>query len=400
MAVEIIGKAEDVRRYREFLHSQGVLTKRFMDAMTSAGRPAVKKPEGFRTFNGGINDVFCIKNLNGVETHVKKLDPEQRLFLKGIANANIIDRMDERLEPAGIDIENYMKNRVLLLDHLYISNAVIGKVTSITAESDGVHFEAFVGDPSRAEMTQQQKDARSLIAQRLLQTVSVGFIPHKVQAPVFDNEGKLQQPAVILAWELLELSVVAVPANAGSVFEVGNLNVTLNDTKRTYAKRSDGLTTSQNDETIIESITESGGKDAVKDNDDIETKLEEERLMEEKILELLDEMKRIGTTMGAVSESLKTVIGQNETIVSSLAAYGEDKPKPPKEDEKPKEDKPKEEMPPEDMPMDDEKPEEDEDKPKKSMSQLRAMIKSQNEKIEKLSTIMLHILEKGEKSGG
>lgn len=395
MAVEIIGKSEDVRRYREYLHQQGILTKRFMTAFERSGSPLAKKPDGFRIFNGGITDVFGKKTINGVETHIKKLNPDDKLYMKGIANANIVDRMDERLEPAGIDAENFMRNRVLLLDHMYASFHVIGRVISLSAEQDGVHFEAYVGDPSRAELTQQQKDARSLIAQRLLQTVSVGFIPHKVQAPTFDNEGRLQDPAVILAWELLELSVVAVPANAGSVFEVGNLGVLLNDEKRSKPRHLTSAKSSEKIDTNSKgNLTPKGVQDV---NKTITLSVEEERLMEEKLLEMLDAMKGMSTIMGQVNESLKKIIDQNETIVSHLQAEYEEVEGEEEEYEEEEEGMEEDDDQEED---DAEEEDEDEDEEDDQVKELTEIIKKQGERIENLSAIMLHILEKGDKAGG
>lgn len=451
MAVEIIGKPKNVRRYREYLHSQGVLTKRFMQALKDSGHPVVKKPEGFRTFNGSIGDVYNVKTVNGVDRIEKKLSPDEKLYIRGIANANIIDRMDERLEPAGVDIENFMKNRVLLLDHLYVASATVGRVISLSPESEGVKFEAFVGDPSRAELTQPQKDARSLIAQRLLQTVSVGFIPHKVRAPEFGDDGRLIEPAVILEWELLELSVVAVPANAGSVFEIGNLSHSLNEKKTTVNR---GLTSKANDETIEvskqeddstliqtlifskEDYTEEEAKEWAKAHDfradkvdetedsyrlrqkdpedfeegsfrtidltdgvravigKLKTPGEDERAMEEKLVELLEEMKRIGTLLGTVSESMKTIVDQNEGIIGRLDGedLGEDEPGDGEEEEN--EEAGMDEEDEDEKEMDDEEEDEEEDDKKSlAIAELKEIVEKQNEKIEQLSGIMLHLME-------
>jgi HK97 family phage prohead protease len=154
---------------------------------------------------------------------VKALNQGERLSINGIANANIIDRMAERLDPRGLDVTDYMKNSVLLAHHSY--HHPIGQVDAIEIQDDGVHFSAWIGDPSKSELTPMQKEIRSLVAQGILKTVSVGFIPKKVKAPLFDSQGIMTEPCVIESWELLELSVVAVPCNQDSVFQMRSLEV-------------------------------------------------------------------------------------------------------------------------------------------------------------------------------
>ena len=264
MAIEVVGaKQSDVRRYREILEARGNYTKRFNDIMKSGDPTFDPKPEGYRLLGGKFQQVpprFITKDAG----ETKQFDPSMdRLEIAGIANANIIDRMDERLDPKGVDTTNFNKNRVLLSDHMYFNKSVIGRVTSVVPEHDGVHFDAFVGDPSKGALTDTQKDIRNLILQGLIQTVSVGFIPHKIQAPSFDDEGKLLDPAVILIWELLELSVVAVPANAGSTFEMRQIAETarkyfsFNDTRQHdltgNTKGNDNETSSKSSD-IIQSL--------------------------------------------------------------------------------------------------------------------------------------------------
>jgi len=149
---------------------------------------------------------------------VKALEEGARLVISGIANANIIDRMQERLDPIGCDIASYLKNAQLLAHHSYFHP--IGQVDAIDIQDDGVHFAGWIGDPTKAPLTEMQKEIRSLVAQGILKTVSVGFIPLKVRAPLYNDQGLLEEPCVIEKWELLELSVVAVPCNQDSVFEM------------------------------------------------------------------------------------------------------------------------------------------------------------------------------------
>lgn len=155
------------------------------------------------------------------EFEVKSLNLDDKLYIKGIANAAEIDRVNEILIPAGLVSGPFNKNPVLLLGHNH--DKAVGQVIRLQPEVDGVHFEAWVGDPKAAPLTQHQTDARSLVAQRILRAVSVGFIPLKIRMPAYNDMGDLVEPAKVEEWEILELSLVAVPCNAGSLFEVRDI---------------------------------------------------------------------------------------------------------------------------------------------------------------------------------
>lgn len=176
--------------------------------------PYIRYGDEFRMTRGAISKVWTPDG-----TDQKAYDPDGKLEITGMANANIIDRVDERLDPAGVDVENYRKNNIFLLDHMYMSEYAVGLVERLEPTDAGVEFDASIGDPTKGPLTERQKNARSLIAQTILKTVSVGFIPHKIRAPEFDGEGHIVEPAVILVWEMLELSGVAIPCNSGSTFQ-------------------------------------------------------------------------------------------------------------------------------------------------------------------------------------
>lgn len=238
MAIKITGNPKDVEKYRAILEAKGKFTK-------SGDHPVYdKKPDGYRIMQGDLKTVEWRsdgKSTPAADTK-GKIDPDARLYIKGIANARIIDRVDEIVEPAGMDIRNFMKNRILLADHMYYTRTSIGIVEDLRPEHDGVHFEAWVGDPQKAPLTDVQRDVRSLIAQGILKTVSIGFIPLEIKAPEWDDQGKLISPAVVNKWEMLELSIVAVPCNADATFEMRYLaekSIALNEKSNQLLPNSD-----------------------------------------------------------------------------------------------------------------------------------------------------------------
>ena len=158
--------------------------------------------------------VFATAQIKSVTT----LKDNERLYIRGIANANIVDRAEERVDPRGGIFENYLKNPQLLAHHSYVH--AIGQVETLEVLDEGVMFEAWIGDPTKGVLTPMQLECRSLTAQGILKTVSIGFIPKKIRQPLFNDNGEITEPLVIEQWELLELSVVAVPCNQDSVYEI------------------------------------------------------------------------------------------------------------------------------------------------------------------------------------
>lgn len=174
------------------------------------------KPENFRT---AVIAIKSVTDGHGVNADKKEFSADEEMRIVGVANANIVDRMDERVDPRGLEVSNFIKNPVLILDHDYRAEKIVGRVESVVAEEDGVKFVATLGNPKKAPMTANQMLARSLVAQKLLQTVSIGFIPKKIKSATYDDEGVMVAPAVIEEFELLEISLVSIPANPAATFE-------------------------------------------------------------------------------------------------------------------------------------------------------------------------------------
>ena len=451
MTIEIVGSPVDIKYYRKYLQERAIATKQFLDHMKMQGHSIAPKPDNFRVFKSQINSFYSEDKITG--THVKKLDPDQRLFIQGIANANIIDRTEERLEPAGIDVRNFMLNPVLLLDHLYVSMSTVGRVLRLDPQSDGVHFDGFVGDPTKADLTKTQIDIRSLIAQGLLQTVSVGFIPHKIQAPEFNSKGELENPAVILIWELLELSIVAVPANPGSIFDIGVLSIddngknllqiphfysikqdgAVNDNKqdddestaleriifkkedytleqaKEYAKASEykfsDIEDGDGEFAFIQRLKEDfidGSLKNIELNDGLrgvvgklKTEIVEEARKLAKEDQILDEMKRFSTIATTNGESLRKIIEQNEKIIQNTLVEEKKVKEENDEDEKKPmvdEEKPSNKEEEEDD-MNNEEEKKEEEKGAQDIEEVKEMVKSLSEKVSQLTELTVHLIE-------
>ena len=450
MAIEIIGKESDVKRYREILHARGENTKAVGKNKYSVSQIYKKddlleeKPDGYRLLKG---------RLSFSKSHYakKEFDPTtDRLWIKGVANANIVDRVDERINPQGLEAKNFLKNKVLLVDHMYFTRCIVGRVEELTVDDAGVGFDAFIGDPKAGPLTETQRDIRSLVLQGLVQTVSIGFIPKKIKAPEWDDERKMTEPAVIEQWELLELSIVAVPCNPDATFEMRNYAkkwLSLNDstnnahdnlTSDNSKDNNNNIVLNQSNEinkkaesTIIQTLifdkekftVETAKKwaldhdfkaDSVDETDDsirlrqcdpddfdpdsfrtIEIddgiKAVIGKLKEGKDMELLEQIaedvKELKTALHDFDAKLQKMAEIGETTLSTIQSNIK-KPEEKPMDEKPEDEKPEDEKPEDEKPMD----EEEDEKSKKVDTQISDL----STKIEQLTIIVERLVLKAE----
>lgn len=114
-----------------------------------------------------------------------------------------IDRMNEVVDPKGIDLENFKKNPVILFAHRY-DLPPIGSAQWIQRREKGI-----VAKPRFAN-TQFAQEIKQLYTDGHMKAWSIGFIPLEVQP----GDGKKGSPSRIYTKsELLEFSAVPVPAN-------------------------------------------------------------------------------------------------------------------------------------------------------------------------------------------
>jgi HK97 family phage prohead protease len=130
-----------------------------------------------------------------LEANVKQKDG----VIEGIASTAIVDRQNESVNVDGWDIKNFKKAPRLLWAHDHTEPA-IGKVTKIAVEGEGkrrhLKFNAIFQD-----VTEKARAIKKLVEDGFINTFSVGFRPLEMEG----NE--------IIKQELLEISVVNVPAN-------------------------------------------------------------------------------------------------------------------------------------------------------------------------------------------
>lgn len=114
-----------------------------------------------------------------------------------IATDETLDRHGEKISIDSWDLKNYKKNPVLLVNHDYRVQNIVGKAKNLRTEGKKLIFE-----PVFHELTDLAKEVSAMVSEGYLNTVSVGFLPHWPE-----------QKGQDVMNELLEVSFVPIPAN-------------------------------------------------------------------------------------------------------------------------------------------------------------------------------------------
>lgn len=164
--------------------------------------------------------LFDLKSSNSVE----KTADGQKIY-RAVASTDALDRDKEVLVPKGVQVENFMKNPVMLFIH-QSKQLPVGKILSLSVDDAAVNME-FVFAP-----TDIGKELQDLYDAEFMSAFSVGFYP-KNYLFIEENTPKnlditlqngtkymldltkyKEMPrAVITDWELLEVSPVPIPSN-------------------------------------------------------------------------------------------------------------------------------------------------------------------------------------------
>lgn len=114
-----------------------------------------------------------------------------------IASDETLDRSGEVIPVDSWDLKNYKKNPVLLINHDYKVENIVGSASKIRNEEGKMIFDAIFH-----EITQLSREVKEMVKGGFLSTVSVGFMR---KGPKKDGDTEKN--------ELFEISFVPVPAN-------------------------------------------------------------------------------------------------------------------------------------------------------------------------------------------
>ena len=149
-----------------------------------------------------LNSAFSIKDMGALPAVGDKIDS---IFIEGYASTTDIDRSGD-VVPSSVwekGIQNYLKNPIILSQHDY--DDPVGRMTDYRVDSKGLWIKARVS--AAAEIF-------SLVKDKVLTAFSVGFrimdAEYNAAAEVF----------MIKELELVEISIVSVPCNQNTVFNL------------------------------------------------------------------------------------------------------------------------------------------------------------------------------------
>ena len=146
------------------------------------------------------------EKINELKNLINNLDfkeVKQWRTFKVVASTEDSDRSGEIIKASGWDYTNFMKNPVIIANHVYKIENIVGKATSIYVKDNQLIIEWVF-----SESNPLGKLLADLYEEWMVKTVSVWFIPKSR-----DESNK----RIITNAELLELSFVAVPCNPNAL---------------------------------------------------------------------------------------------------------------------------------------------------------------------------------------
>ena len=134
-------------------------------------------------------------NKTYLKGYIKKAQEEE--LYEFIASTASVDRQGDSIDQSGWELDNYLKNPVILFAHNYSELPIAKAVEVVNAGSSLIIKIQFASEEANPKAQQIKK----LVDEGILNTTSVGFIQ------------KERNGNIITRAELLEVSIVPVPAN-------------------------------------------------------------------------------------------------------------------------------------------------------------------------------------------
>lgn len=135
------------------------------------------------------------------------------LTIQGFANKAVVDRGNEIIATDAWELENYKKNPVILYNHGFdpqLGSTPVGVATEVTPTEEGLFIKCRLSATDDPLLNR----IRGLVQEKILRAFSVGFNPVNMT-----DDPKTGVKTITKA-ELFEVSIVGVPMNQDSLFEV------------------------------------------------------------------------------------------------------------------------------------------------------------------------------------
>jgi len=135
-----------------------------------------------------------------------------------VASDETVDRYGDVIRADGWELDHYRANPIVLFGH-----SSFEPIGTNHARVEGKRLLSTI-KLAKAGTSPQIDFYRSLIEQRILRATSVGFMPTKGVVPILDKDKRITGFEYV-GQELLELSVVSVPANPAALALAKSMNL-------------------------------------------------------------------------------------------------------------------------------------------------------------------------------
>jgi HK97 family phage prohead protease len=192
------------RAWRKFLSDAQKLTERFR--AKARARKVYKIPPRKPTLpRKALNGATITKEMTLPTTYAVE---QSSRVIRCIISTSDTDRVGDQVLAEGCDASNYMRNPIVLLNHDH--DKMIGRCTELKIAKGRI-----VATIELAEDVPDADRALRLIEQGALKGISIGFDPTDEPEQIMSDTGKAGFR--FHSWELLEVSIVAVPANPNAL---------------------------------------------------------------------------------------------------------------------------------------------------------------------------------------
>lgn len=139
--------------------------------------------------------------------------------IRFVASTEAVDRYGDIIRADGWQLASYKRNPVVLFGHQHTN--IVGRTLNVWVEGKRLMSEILLAEQGTSPLVDS---VRSLVAQKILKAVSVGFLP--IEDRWIRNEEDNSITGIeFLKQELLEISLVAVPANQEALAVARHLNL-------------------------------------------------------------------------------------------------------------------------------------------------------------------------------
>lgn len=129
-----------------------------------------------------------------------------------IANTGTVDRTGEQVVLAGVNLANFLANPVILYQH--DPNIPVGSASDVLVTPSGIEMTI---NFAPAGVSAKADEVCGLMKARVLNAVSIGFDPIETEPMNPADRGKKNAPQRYLMCDLMETSVVSIPADSGAL---------------------------------------------------------------------------------------------------------------------------------------------------------------------------------------